>query len=146
LFGYKKFFFLNELIKFKSIITINNYDILCYNVRLPILNFLILNSQSIYKFLDEAENGVIVLSLGTNIKWKYIGQDKLNIIISALSKLKQRILWKIELELSDTMPKNIMTVKWLPQNDVLSTFFAKVWKTRNLGSTNYCIILIEKAD
>jgi len=47
------------------------------------------------------------------------------------------------------MPKNIMTVKWFPQNDVLSMFFAKVWKTHNLGSTNCkctnCIILIEKA-
>jgi len=104
------------------------YFVIMYLSRYIIKTRFFVISQSIYKFLDEAENGVIVLSLGTNVRWKHIGQAKLNIVMSALSKLKQRILWKMELDPPDTLPKNVMTVKWLPQNDVLSMSFAGVGK------------------
>ncbi|EZA48737.1 hypothetical protein DMN91_001862 [Ooceraea biroi] len=79
-------------------------------------------SESMRKFLDEAEKGAIVISLGTNVNWRHIGIDKLKVVVLALSKLKQRVLWKLDDEMSQlvTMPDNIMSVQWLPQNDVLN--------------------------
>jgi len=73
-------------------------------------------------FLDGAKNGVIVISLGTNVKWKSIGLDKIKSVILALSKLKQRVLWKLDIEVSFEIPNNLMVVKWMPQNEVLCTF------------------------
>jgi len=73
-------------------------------------------------FLDGAKNGAIVISLGTNVKWKSIGLDKIKTVILALSKLKQRVLWKLDIEMPFEIPNNLMIVKWMPQSEVLCTF------------------------
>jgi len=78
--------------------------------------------QDIRTFLDGAENGAIVISLGTNVKWKAIGLDKIQTVILALSKLKQRVLWKLDIEVPFEIPNNLMIVKWMPQSEVLCTF------------------------
>lgn len=83
-------------------------------------------------FLDEAENGAIVISLGTNVKWKSIGLDKIETVLLALSKLKQRILWKLDIEMPFEIPDNIMTVKWIPQKEVLCTFLSIKKNTKNI--------------
>ncbi|KAG5343789.1 UDB28 glucuronosyltransferase, partial [Acromyrmex charruanus] len=63
--------------------------------------------EDIRTFLDGSKNGVIIISLGTNVKWKFIGLDK----IKAVSKLKQRILWKLDIEVPFEIPDNLMIVK-----------------------------------
>jgi len=73
-------------------------------------------------FLDGAKNGAIVISLGTNVKWKSIGLDKIKTVMLALSKLKQRVLWKLDIEVPFEIPNNLMIVKWMPQKEVLCTF------------------------
>jgi glucuronosyltransferase len=73
-------------------------------------------------FLNGAKNGAIIISLGTNVKWKPIGIDKIKVVILALSKLKQRVLWKLDVEVPFQIPDNIMIVKWMPQKEVLCTF------------------------
>ncbi|KAG5317482.1 UD110 glucuronosyltransferase, partial [Pseudoatta argentina] len=77
-------------------------------------------SQHMRAFLDGAKNGVIVISLGTNVKWKFIGLDKIKFILLALSKLKQRVLWKLDIEVPFKISDNLMIVKWMPQSEVLS--------------------------
>ncbi|RLU25670.1 hypothetical protein DMN91_001827 [Ooceraea biroi] len=76
--------------------------------------------ESMSKFLDEAKNGVIIISFGTNVDWKHIGLNKLKAVVLALSKLKQRVLWKLNIDVPVKMPDNVMTVTWFPQNNVLS--------------------------
>lgn len=78
--------------------------------------------QSIREFLDGAENGAVIISLGTNVKWKAIGLDKLKAVTLALSKLKQRVLWKLDIEMPFQVPSNVMIVKWMPQNVILGMF------------------------
>ncbi|XP_011705694.1 PREDICTED: UDP-glucuronosyltransferase 1-9-like [Wasmannia auropunctata] len=91
-------------------------------------------------FLDEAKNGVIVISLGTNVKWEFIGVDKVEAVILALSKLKQRVLWKLDIEMSSKIPDNLMIVKWMPQNEVLSHKNVRaVWTHGGLLSTQEAI-------
>ncbi|XP_026831375.1 UDP-glucuronosyltransferase 2B1-like [Ooceraea biroi] len=96
--------------------------------------------ESMSKFLDEAENGVIVISLGTNVDWKHIGLNKLRAVVLALSKLKQQVLWKLNIDVPVKMPDNVMAVKWLPQNDVLNHKNVKaIWSHGGLLSLQEAI-------
>jgi len=56
------------------------------------------------------------------VKWKFIGLDKVKVVLLALSKLKQRVLWKLDIEVPFDIPDNVMIVKWMPQSEVLCTF------------------------
>ncbi|XP_024867965.1 UDP-glucuronosyltransferase 2B37-like, partial [Temnothorax curvispinosus] len=70
-------------------------------------------------FLDGAKNGAIVISLGTNVKWKHLNLDTVKTVILALSKLKQQMLWKLDIEVPFEIPENVMVIKWMPQSEVL---------------------------
>ncbi|XP_063701015.1 UDP-glycosyltransferase UGT5-like [Culicoides brevitarsis] len=71
------------------------------------------------KFLDEAEHGVIYMSLGAFVQSSLMPEEKLREILSAFSQLKQRVLWKFEAKL-ENIPKNVMINKWMPQADILA--------------------------
>jgi len=73
-------------------------------------------------FLNKAKSGAIIISLGTNVKWKYFGLNKIKIVMLALSKLKQQVLWKADIEMPFQVPDNVMILKWMPQREVLCTF------------------------
>lgn len=73
-------------------------------------------------FLDKAKSGAIVISLGTNVKWKSFRLDKIKAVILALALLKQRVLWKLDIEVLFQIPDNIMMIKWMPQREVLCMF------------------------
>ncbi|KAG5338448.1 UDB17 glucuronosyltransferase, partial [Acromyrmex heyeri] len=91
-------------------------------------------------FLDGAKNGVIIISLGTNVKWKFIGLDKIKFILLALSKLKQRVLWRLDIEVPFEIPDNLMIVKWMPQSEVLSHKNVRaIWTHGGLLSTQEAI-------
>ncbi|XP_024890500.1 UDP-glucuronosyltransferase 2B17-like [Temnothorax curvispinosus] len=96
--------------------------------------------EDVRVFLDEAKNGAIVISLGTNVKWKDVGLDKIKIVILALSKLKQRVLWKLDIDVPFEIPNNVMVVKWMPQSEVLSHKNVKaIWTHGGLLSTQEAI-------
>ncbi|XP_039314135.1 UDP-glycosyltransferase UGT5-like [Solenopsis invicta] len=96
--------------------------------------------EDIRVFLDGAKDGAIVISLGTNVKWKTLGLDKINAVIMAVSKLKQRVVWKLDIEVPFEIPKNLMIVKWIPQNDVLShKNMRAVWTHGGLLSTQEAV-------
>ncbi|KAH8415130.1 hypothetical protein KR215_005135, partial [Drosophila sulfurigaster] len=77
--------------------------------------------KQLAEFLSHAENGAILLSLGSNVKSSHLKSDTNNKIFNVLSKLKQRIIWKWE-DLDNTPGKsdNILYSKWLPQDDILA--------------------------
>ncbi|XP_024872282.1 UDP-glucuronosyltransferase 1-9-like [Temnothorax curvispinosus] len=94
-------------------------------------------------FLDGAKNGAIVISLGTNVKWKHLNLDTVKSVILALSKLKQRVLWKLDIEVPFEIPENVMVMKWMPQSEVLCTFHSFYECTRNMRHIflhNICLI------
>ncbi|XP_036141129.1 UDP-glycosyltransferase UGT5-like [Monomorium pharaonis] len=96
--------------------------------------------EDIRVFLDGANNGAIVISLGTNVKWKTIGLDKIKAVMQALSKLKQRVLWKLEIEVPFQIPNNTMIVKWMPQSKVLThKNIRTIWTHGGLLSTHEAI-------
>lgn len=79
--------------------------------------------NEIQTFLDEAEHGVIYFSLGTILKSSEMPADKLNEFIQTFRMLRQRVVWKYEIESAADIrdiPPNVMIRKWLPQSDILA--------------------------
>ncbi|XP_030383804.1 UDP-glucuronosyltransferase 1-6-like [Scaptodrosophila lebanonensis] len=72
-------------------------------------------------FLNTAENGVILFSLGTNFKNSFMTPKTVRTLYEAFSQLKQRVIWKWEnLDSTPGNASNILYKKWLPQSDILA--------------------------
>lgn len=71
------------------------------------------------KFLDEAPHGVIYFCMGSNIKSKDLGEERIKDVLKVFAGLKQKLLWKFEAEELPNKPDNVMIRKWLPQRAVL---------------------------
>ncbi|XP_049943046.1 UDP-glycosyltransferase UGT5-like [Schistocerca serialis cubense] len=76
--------------------------------------------QDLQKFLDEATDGVIYFSMGSNVKSKHWPAEKRQAFVDVFSRLQQRVLWKWEAESLPGQPPNVRTGKWLPQSDILA--------------------------
>lgn len=70
-------------------------------------------------FLDNATEGVIYFSLGSNVKSIYLPENKRNILINTFAQLPYKVLWKFEDDQLKGKPENVKINKWLPQQDVL---------------------------
>lgn len=75
--------------------------------------------QEIERFINEAEHGVIYVNLGSTVKDSTLPSDKLKELLSTFAKLPLRVLWKWD-GANLQLPRNVMTMKWLPQYDILS--------------------------
>lgn len=75
--------------------------------------------QDLQSYLDGAKDGVVYFSMGSNLKSKDMPEDKRDAILRALSKLKQKVLWKFEADDLPGKPDNVRVEKWLPQSDIL---------------------------
>ncbi|KAH8263755.1 hypothetical protein KR044_013415, partial [Drosophila immigrans] len=77
--------------------------------------------EDIAQFLDGAEHGGVLLSLGSNIKGTAVKPEVVQAMFKVLSSLKQRVVWKWE-DPNNTPGKsaNILYKKWLPQDDILA--------------------------
>ncbi|XP_069697675.1 UDP-glycosyltransferase UGT5-like [Periplaneta americana] len=76
--------------------------------------------QDLRRYLDEAKDGVIYFSMGSNIKSSDMTESQRNAFLEAFSKLKQRVLWKWETDSMPGQPDNVKLEKWLPQPDILA--------------------------
>ncbi|XP_047107072.1 UDP-glucosyltransferase 2-like [Schistocerca piceifrons] len=76
--------------------------------------------KDIKKFLDEAEDGVIYFSLGSNVRSNAMPDWKRQAFIETFRELPQRVLWKWENDSLPGQPDNLMVSKWLPQQDILA--------------------------
>lgn len=76
----------------------------------------------IEQFLNAAnDHGSILFSLGTNLNVADFAEEKLSIILTVFSKLKQNIIWKWNGdEIPANKPENVLMERWLPQEDILA--------------------------
>lgn len=70
--------------------------------------------------MNEAKDGVVLFSLGSNAKSSYLPKAKVDIILKVFSKLKQRVIMKWETDELEGKSNNVYTGKWLPQDDILA--------------------------
>lgn len=73
---------------------------------------------SLQQTMDDASNGVIVVSFGSVIKASTLPNSKRAAMLEAFQQFSQRVVWKWEEEM-ENQPSNVFTHKWLPQKDVL---------------------------
>ncbi len=69
--------------------------------------------------MDDATDGAIFFSLGSNIQSSHLHNELISILLNEFRSLKQKVLWKFETELPN-LPDNVKIGKWLPQNDILA--------------------------
>ncbi|KAJ9601567.1 hypothetical protein L9F63_000310 [Diploptera punctata] len=76
--------------------------------------------QDIQTYLDEAKHGVIYFSIGSILNSAYFPEPIKKALFEAFSKLKEKVLWKWEIESLPGKPNNVKIGKWLPQADILA--------------------------
>lgn len=75
--------------------------------------------SDLQKILDEAEDGVIYLSLGSNVKSHNFPIEKQRQLLNVFKQLKQKVLWKWD-DLLPDKSDNVHISRWYPQNDLLA--------------------------
>ncbi|XP_046401741.1 UDP-glycosyltransferase UGT5-like [Ischnura elegans] len=86
--------------------------------------------KNLQMYMDEATDGVIYFSMGTNLKSVNFPDAKRNAILSAFSELRQRVIikWEGDGPLPG-QPPNVRLEKWVPQTDLLAHPSVKLFIT-----------------
>lgn len=76
------------------------------------------------QFVDEASNGFIVFTLGSNAKASRMPEKTKKIFVRVFSRMRERVLWRMETsqeQLILKFPASVKIVDWLPQQDLLGS-------------------------
>ncbi|KAH8246347.1 hypothetical protein KR038_001236 [Drosophila bunnanda] len=77
--------------------------------------------QELSKFLNNANDGAIFFSLGTNVDTNTIRPEIVDTLYKVFSKVPQRVVWKWkDLQNKPGNASNIYFSDWLPQDDILA--------------------------
>nr|XP_023012471.1 UDP-glucuronosyltransferase 2C1-like isoform X1 [Leptinotarsa decemlineata] len=76
--------------------------------------------KDLQEFCENATDGVIYFSMGSNLKPSDMNQESKQALLSALGKLKQKVLWKWDEDHLPGKPENVKIGKWFPQQDILA--------------------------
>ncbi|KAJ8709291.1 hypothetical protein PYW07_009117 [Mythimna separata] len=75
--------------------------------------------EDLKKLMDNAKDGVIYFSMGSNLRSKDLPDEvKIN-LLKMFGSLKQTVLWKFE-EVLPNLPKNVHILEWAPQQAILA--------------------------
>ncbi|XP_059613972.1 UDP-glucosyltransferase 2-like [Phlebotomus argentipes] len=79
-------------------------------------------TKDLQEVMDNAKNGAILFSLGTNVKSEMLGDARQIEILEAFRALPQyTFIWKFEADsLPVEVPSNVVIKKFVPQNDLLA--------------------------
>ena len=93
--------------------------------------------NNIQEFLDSADDGVILFSMGSIVKAVDWPEEKREAFVKAFGKLKHKVLWKYENDTLPNKPSNVMINPWIPQRDILAHRNVKLFLTHGglLGTT-----------
>lgn len=75
--------------------------------------------KDLQTILDEAKEGVLVISFGSILKASTLPTAKREALLATLKRIPLKVIWKWEDENARDMPSNVIVRKWLPQRDVL---------------------------
>merc|ERR1711953_532110 len=85
-------------------------------------------------FLDSANNGAILMSFGSSLRAEHMAPHMVEMFLEAFRTLRLPVIWRWDGDLEDP-PPNLLTMPWLPQQDVLAHPNLKVMLTHGgLGS------------
>ncbi|XP_047511786.1 UDP-glucosyltransferase 2-like [Pieris napi] len=75
--------------------------------------------DNLKKLLDNAKNGLIYFSMGSNLKSRLMPEELKKSLLKMFGTLKYTVLWKFEENLPGT-PSNVHIVQWAPQPSILA--------------------------
>lgn len=70
------------------------------------------------KFIEEAEHGVVVFSLGSIAKSNTMTAEIKAAFQDAFAEIPQRVIWKFD-DSIENLSRNVLLTKWMPQRDIL---------------------------
>lgn len=70
--------------------------------------------------MDNAKEGVVYFSLGTNVLSVDLPQEKKAMFLETFQEMPYKFLWKYEDNSLKPLPDNVKIAEWVPQQDVLS--------------------------
>ena len=73
--------------------------------------------QDLQKFMDDATEGVVYVSFGSVLQGSQVPKDKKDSLLSALGKLKEKVLMKWESDHLEGKPDNMIVRNFLPQQE-----------------------------
>ncbi|XP_075147152.1 UDP-glucosyltransferase 2-like [Haematobia irritans] len=77
-------------------------------------------SEDLQEYLDNAKDGAIYFSMGSNLKSKDLPEETLKTILKTFRGLKMKILWKFETDDLPNKPYNVLIRKWFNQPSILA--------------------------
>ncbi|XP_046627123.1 UDP-glycosyltransferase UGT5-like isoform X1 [Neodiprion virginianus] len=77
-------------------------------------------SKHLQRILDEATQGFIYMSLGTNVRSVMLSDETREEFLAAFSKLPYTVIWKFEDDILVGQPDNVIIMKWAPQQSILA--------------------------
>lgn len=86
--------------------------------------------KDLEEIFANAQKGIILFSLGSNVKSEMLGRERLQAIIASLAEFPEySVIWKVDLsKLPDLkIPQNVFIKTWLPQNDILADSRTKLF-------------------
>ena len=76
--------------------------------------------EELFDFLEGAmDDNVLYFSLGSHIKSSQMPEDILSNFVKVFNRLPYDIVWKWEGDRPANLSSNVLTAKWLPQQDIL---------------------------
>lgn len=78
-----------------------------------------LTDEKLEHFIASSEAGFIVFAVGSVIHMEDMPEHIMQAFIDTFSSLPQRIVWQWKGEVRKDLPKNVIAVPWLPQQDLL---------------------------
>lgn len=79
-----------------------------------------LPSSDLKTFLDNSKNGVIYMSLGSNVQSSEMNENVVNTFLNVFKTLPYNVVWKWEVDTMKNKPDNVFIQKWMPQADLLA--------------------------
>jgi len=90
--------------------------------------------SNLQTLLDSANDGAVLVSFGGSLRAEHMAPHMIKIFLDVFCALKLPVIWRWEGDLDDP-PPNLLTMPWLPQQDVLAHRNLKVMLTHGgLGS------------
>lgn len=70
--------------------------------------------NDLQRYLDSSKNGVIYMSLGSNVKASKLNPKYVNTFLKVFQSLEYDVIWKWETNEMENKPDNVLLSKWLP--------------------------------
>ncbi|XP_046747843.1 UDP-glycosyltransferase UGT5-like [Diprion similis] len=94
-----------------GVIQIGGFHIVKSTERLP---------KDLQEILDDATQGFVYMSLGSNVQSKMLSNDTRAEFVAAFAALPYKVIWKFEDDDFPNKPDNVLILKWTPQQAILA--------------------------